>query len=55
MEAVLELAAYEFAEDATDEAVCVLLSDPAERSVTVLLNTDDQTALGKHDCNHGHF
>lgn len=49
MNASLELDTYEFQEDAPDEAVCVVLSSPAERPITVLLNTDDQTAVGKHN------
>lgn len=47
MNASLELDTYDFPEDATDEAVCILLSSSAERAVTVLLSTDDQTAMGK--------
>ena len=46
------MAAYEFPEDATDEAVCVLLSSAAERTVTVLLNTDNDTALGQCELKH---
>ena len=41
-------AAYEFAEDASDAVVCVVLSSSAERSVSVLLNTANQTALSKY-------
>ena len=48
MNASLEQAAYEFSEDAMEEEVCVVLSSPAERTVTVLLSTRNETAFGKH-------
>ena len=49
MNASLEQAAYQFSEDATDEAVCVTLTSAAERTVTVLLSTENGTAFGKHN------
>ena len=52
VEAAFAQAAYEFPEDASDEAVCVVLSNAAERSVTVLLNTANQTAVGKCSFNY---
>ena len=52
VEAALAQDAYEFPEAAGDEAVCVVLSNAAERSVTVLLNTADQTAEGKCNFNY---
>lgn len=45
--ASLEQDTYEFSEDANDEPVCVVLSSAAERSLIVLLNTDNGTANGK--------
>ena len=46
MNVTLSQNSYEFAEDATDEEVCVSLVGESERSVTVFLNTSDLTATG---------
>ena len=44
--ASLEQGVYEFLESATDAAVCVELTIPAERTVSVSLSTVDGTAIG---------
>ena len=44
----LSQASYEFGEGASDAEVCVSLSALAERSVTVLLSTTDETATGNY-------